>query len=220
MKQGPLTENELQWLDDTLEQYASENSVIDVSELDGYLTAILSAPVAIEPEFWMVALWGGEKQIPQWKTSRERDRFMDLTFQHMADIEERLVDFPEQFEPLFGEQELEGQSFTVIGDWCYGYMRGIGLAKLQPVSEQLHSAYQLIALHGSEAHAEEVNTLTAEQFEEHIDAIPAAVLDLYQYWSFHAKQNAPQPKIVETKVGRNEPCPCGSGKKFKQCCLH
>ena len=21
------------------------------------------------------------------------------------------------------------------------------------------------------------------------------------------------------KVGRNEPCPCGSGKKFKRCCL-
>ena len=21
------------------------------------------------------------------------------------------------------------------------------------------------------------------------------------------------------KVGRNEPCPCGSGKKFKKCCL-
>ena len=24
----------------------------------------------------------------------------------------------------------------------------------------------------------------------------------------------------ERKVGRNDPCPCGSGKKFKQCCLH
>ncbi len=22
-----------------------------------------------------------------------------------------------------------------------------------------------------------------------------------------------------TKVGRNQPCPCGSGKKYKQCCL-
>jgi uncharacterized protein YecA (UPF0149 family) len=22
-----------------------------------------------------------------------------------------------------------------------------------------------------------------------------------------------------TKVGRNEPCPCGSGKKYKKCCL-
>jgi uncharacterized protein YecA (UPF0149 family) len=23
---------------------------------------------------------------------------------------------------------------------------------------------------------------------------------------------------IAPKVGRNEPCPCGSGKKFKQCC--
>ncbi|WP_421232983.1 SEC-C metal-binding domain-containing protein [Aeromonas jandaei] len=22
------------------------------------------------------------------------------------------------------------------------------------------------------------------------------------------------------KIGRNETCPCGSGKKYKQCCLH
>jgi preprotein translocase subunit SecA len=27
-----------------------------------------------------------------------------------------------------------------------------------------------------------------------------------------------EPIKVEMKVGRNEPCPCGSGKKFKQCC--
>ncbi len=26
------------------------------------------------------------------------------------------------------------------------------------------------------------------------------------------------PKAVSKKVGRNEPCPCGSGKKFKKCC--
>ncbi|HEX9271871.1 MAG TPA: SEC-C metal-binding domain-containing protein [Candidatus Binatia bacterium] len=24
--------------------------------------------------------------------------------------------------------------------------------------------------------------------------------------------------MVEKKVGRNEPCPCGSGKKYKNCC--
>lgn len=27
-----------------------------------------------------------------------------------------------------------------------------------------------------------------------------------------------QPRKVEMKVGRNEPCPCGSGKKYKKCC--
>ena len=26
-----------------------------------------------------------------------------------------------------------------------------------------------------------------------------------------------QPRKV-TKIGRNDPCPCGSGKKYKQCC--
>jgi len=30
------------------------------------------------------------------------------------------------------------------------------------------------------------------------------------------KQMARKPP----KVGRNEPCPCGSGKKFKKCCLN
>lgn len=25
--------------------------------------------------------------------------------------------------------------------------------------------------------------------------------------------------IMNAKVGRNDPCPCGSGKKYKQCCM-
>jgi len=29
---------------------------------------------------------------------------------------------------------------------------------------------------------------------------------------------APEPAIPPGKVGRNDPCPCGSGKKFKRCC--
>lgn len=30
--------------------------------------------------------------------------------------------------------------------------------------------------------------------------------------------NWPKPQEAEKKVGRNEPCPCGSGKKYKKCC--
>jgi SWIM/SEC-C metal-binding protein len=30
--------------------------------------------------------------------------------------------------------------------------------------------------------------------------------------------NPPKTTIAEKKVGRNEPCPCGSGKKYKKCC--
>ena len=47
--------------------------------------------------------------------------------------------------------------------------------------------------------------------------------DLPQYTSNSTSEQSPQtkpkpqPVRVEAKVGRNEPCPCGSGKKFKQC---
>ena len=30
--------------------------------------------------------------------------------------------------------------------------------------------------------------------------------------------NPIKTKIAEKKVGRNEPCPCGSGQKYKKCC--
>ncbi len=40
-------------------------------------------------------------------------------------------------------------------------------------------------------------------------------------WLFaRTLRNGPAPtKSTEPKVGRNDPCPCGSGKKYKQCCL-
>ncbi len=30
--------------------------------------------------------------------------------------------------------------------------------------------------------------------------------------------NTPKPEKAEKKIGRNEPCPCGSWKKYKRCC--
>jgi SWIM/SEC-C metal-binding protein len=30
--------------------------------------------------------------------------------------------------------------------------------------------------------------------------------------------NIPKPVTVDKKIGRNEPCPCGSGMKYKKCC--
>ena len=32
------------------------------------------------------------------------------------------------------------------------------------------------------------------------------------------KRKVPEAPAPKAKVGRNEPCPCGSGKKYKHCC--
>jgi preprotein translocase subunit SecA len=34
----------------------------------------------------------------------------------------------------------------------------------------------------------------------------------------YAEEGAKQPARKENRVGRNDPCPCGSGKKYKKCC--
>ena len=37
--------------------------------------------------------------------------------------------------------------------------------------------------------------------------------------TIHDREIKLEPTKVEKKVGRNDPCPCGSGKKYKKCCL-
>lgn len=34
------------------------------------------------------------------------------------------------------------------------------------------------------------------------------------------EEYAPTQQAVSNKIGRNEPCPCGSGKKYKRCCIN
>ena len=50
--------------------------------------------------------------------------------------------------------------------------------------------------------------------------IESSLLHIHAFWlpvrqAINERQRAQR---MSTKVGRNEPCPCGSGKKFKRCC--
>ncbi|ELY2740154.1 YecA family protein [Cronobacter turicensis] len=222
MKEGPLTEKELQWLDEMLEKYGSEDSIVDVAELDGLLTAVLSGPRTIEPSEWLVALWGGQNRIPRWSNEREMNRFMELCFQHMNDIADRLAEFPDQFDPLFGVRETEGQDFTVVEEWCFGYLRGVGLSDWSSLPEELQPALDAIALHGKEENFTQLEALSPEEMEARFAAIRPAALALHDYWIAQpqAVPEPQQPIVAEQKPGRNDPCFCGSGKKYKQCCLH
>ena len=38
--------------------------------------------------------------------------------------------------------------------------------------------------------------------------------------TIHDRENKTKPMVSQKKVGRNDPCPCGSGKKFKKCCIN
>ncbi len=105
-------------------------------------------------------------------------------------------------------------------EWCYGYMRGVSLTDWSALPERAKPDLDVIALHGAEeqrswTRAERRSTSPA------LSVISASGAAFYDYWSANPQQpEAEKPIINGTKVGRNDPCPCGSGKKFKSCCLH
>ncbi|VTP70009.1 Predicted metal-binding protein related to the C-terminal domain of SecA [Leclercia adecarboxylata] len=79
----------------------------------------------------------------------------------------------------------------------------------------------LLPLHGSEENFERLDTFSEEEFQQSIENIRPAALRLYNYWIANPQATVTQQPVINgTKVGRNDPCPCGSGKKFKNCCLH
>ena len=65
-------------------------------------------------------------------------------------------------------------------------------------------------------------TASLEEFAESILRLVPDALAEYAHFGRPAlggvgETAAPAPKRVP-KAGRNDPCPCGSGKKFKRCC--
>ncbi|HGM2633789.1 TPA: SEC-C metal-binding domain-containing protein, partial [Neisseria gonorrhoeae] len=58
---------------------------------------------------------------------------------------------------------------------------------------------------------------TEGELAELASELPYALADIYRYWQ--AVINKPQTVRREgEKTGRNDPCPCGSGRKYKACC--
>jgi hypothetical protein len=44
--------------------------------------------------------------------------------------------------------------------------------------------------------------------------------ELQQYIQKYNESQIPQQPVVKSKIGRNTTCPCGSGKKYKNCCIN
>jgi uncharacterized protein len=63
-------------------------------------------------------------------------------------------------------------------------------------------------------------TRTPEQREALAAHIAESLVRIHAFWLplRHAVRERDTAQRLKAKVGRNEPCPCGSGKKFKKCC--
>ena len=155
MKQQPLTDAELDRLQDYLVEKSGLENAMDIAMLDGYLTAIVSGPRTILPSQWLPYVWDMDhgQDHPQFKTSQQAQRIFGLIMRHMNDIARTLNHAPEHYEPLLMENPNHGDPIPIIDDWCMGFMKGVRLDEphWQPLITQKPELFEVLHLYGTEA---------------------------------------------------------------------
>ena len=200
----------------------TDEGILDISELDGFFTAIVSSPEMIPPSQWSAAVWGDYE--PVWESEKEFEGIFTLLMRHMNGIAETLMEQPEDFEALFLERVVKEKTYTIVDEWCEGYLRGVALAAAQWDSAGQEMAILLTPIRAFTGETKWRGHDFDEQESENIrQAIEPNVREIHAYWLERRSEDvsASQPvRRSEPRVGRNDPCPCGSGKKYKKCCLH
>ncbi len=224
----PLTEDELDYLEEFLVNridedeatYESDCGVFCASMLDGYLTAIVSGPVTVPPSVWLPDLWGDFDHV--WETEEELSSIMTLFMRHMNGIARTLMDAPETYYPIFNVRLVEGDEHEIVDEWCEGYIRAVNIYPELWQFDDEESA----GLMGPIVAFTKQGDFFGHELEESdrlqlVNAIPPVAILIHQYWLQQRQPDAQaNRRRTYQKIGRNDPCPCGSGKKYKKCCLN
>ena len=205
--------------EDTIDK---DEGVLDISELDGLFTAIVSGPMSIPPSKWLPLVWGDFE--PMWDSEKEFKAIFVLMMRHMNVIALTLMEHAEDFEPIFLERVVESKTYTIVDEWCEGYSRGMALVEDQWNAGGQEVAILLIPILAFTSIMNwRGHNFSGNELQNLQNAIIPNVRDIHCFWLAQREQDKqPSAPIRHSKprLGRNDPCFCGSGKKFKKCCLH
>ncbi|SNS79784.1 uncharacterized protein SAMN05421770_102370 [Granulicella rosea] len=205
-------------LEQFLESEEAPQGCMLMSELDGYLTGIAVGPEVVPEEEWMLEVWNGEE--PVFPTEGQGATVRASIQRRFKEIQETLAGGEWTISPIFWETDTDE---VIAEDWAEGFMVAVRLRfdAWEPLflhPEDSDILLPILALcHDDEGEPfldEEVRS--DELLKKVPQLIPEAVGDIYDYW--REKKLIPQPIRKAEAPGRNEACPCGSGKKFKRCC--
>ena len=200
-----------------LDAKSEAHNTMRCDEVQGFMMALLSGPDALNPTNWLPEILGEESLFD----AKERTEIERLVMAMAADMRMKLDEkiLPDLW---FYEDEAGNPDFYT---WCNAYLYALDIVPTdwfeavdQEEFEDLF--YPIMALGGiydDEENGEVILHLNEKELTQLESDLPHVLLDIYWYWQ--AIINKPQTVRREgEKVGLNDPCPCGSGKKYKACC--
>ncbi|NER60850.1 UPF0149 family protein [Pseudomonas sp. MAFF212428] len=168
-----LSATEVEFIDDILLQYGDDHSVLNTSELDGYLTALVSGPRPVDIAEWFPGIFGGQQ--PAWQSPAQCKQFIELSTRHLNGL-------AEQFCPRFEQTEHNGQPLTLAEEWCFGYLRGVGLANWPALPAAQQAALDVIASCAEQDNFDLPADLDVVLHRQRVAAIEPAAQALRSYW--------------------------------------
>ena len=222
-----LSEHEEQTLNDFLGRVRG-GAIPNVEALDGFFAALACCPDLVMPSEYMPILQTGENDDGDldFESMEEAEQFIELVNRHWNHVNQQL-DSKEIYLPLLFEDE---QGKVRANHWAQGFTLGTNLRpnfwpEIMDNENEGGAMVPIWALAYEHHEDPEMRPydepISDETREELVVGAAAAVMRMHRF--FLKQRNlytSPAGTFTHQggKVRRNEPCPCGSGKKFKQCC--
>jgi uncharacterized protein len=202
-----------------------------LEELDGFFAAFCCSPEVLSVHDFLSDIWGdetGEEDMP-FDSIEELNQFLNLLMRYKREVGKRFKE-----EIFFPKLLLDEKKAQVKGNkWAQGFLRGGQISdSLEEIMNNEEVSGCLVAILAlAYEHHEDVELrpyeeeVTPEQREKLLISLCVGVTGIYRYFFPHRKAYAKMAKEKNTlknqkrRLGRNDPCYCGSGIKYKRCCL-
>ena len=221
----PLTEEELEQLEELLASDDVPADCMNMEMLDGYLAAVVAAPGPIPVEVWLPAVWTADGDEAGFGSGAVLQKAIELVLRYHNDLLLAIGDdeADDAWQPFCYAQG--GDDDPAIGEeWTNGFEQGFEMWPGEWPDQVGDTSIAEALLEGILGPEEEVSVQpdTETQLAE-LEEKGLAVQRLYQTWR---ALGLPAPDAVAVSAataarksgpGRNDPCPCGSGKKYKHC---
>jgi len=232
----PIDDREISELDEILAAVPDEHDPLDVAMLDGYLVGVLLQPDLAMPAQWLPLVFDAQGREIEVGNDADLPRAIELIMRRYNELA-ACIAAREPFDPIVFEAEneqgevLSGTAgIAALEPWAAGFLQALSrfpsLQARAESDEDLASTMIGILRHlplVPDADSEELEDFAREQadinrempladLDDAIDELVACVLDIAEI----TRPNRPVTRDAP-KVGRNDPCPCGSGRKYKVC---
>ncbi|MBL8487257.1 MAG: UPF0149 family protein [Rhodocyclaceae bacterium] len=221
-----LDEDAVDRLEDFLASEIFHGEAMRLDELQGFLCALLGGPESPPPEAWLPVALG---EAPAFRDEAEAREFQELLMRFRDHLAAQLEAGEDPVLIVYDPEE--GEHASGLTPWCDGYLLGTELSPVDWVEaagehaedmvELLEDFYLLEGSLKEDAEASGGPWMSEAQearlMDEAAARLAARVVEIHDFWRIK-RQPAMPLRRESPKVGRNDPCPCGSGRKFKQCC--